>query len=99
LDPRRPIPLLPADACELLQRFIPVCRTQNYEARDKDLAASNNYTIGAKATYAFLPEGWKMFKRGTATLDISEIRFKYLDFTGHQGFQRHAGGRQLCARR
>jgi hypothetical protein len=58
----------------------------NYEGRDKDLAASKNYTIGAKATYAFLPEGWKLFKRGTATLDISEIRFKYLDFTNIKDF-------------
>ena len=33
-------------------------------ARDQDLAAQDNYTIGAKATYAFLPDGWKMFKRG-----------------------------------
>ena len=49
-------------------------------ARDQDLAASDNTTIGAKVTYAFLPDGWKMFKRGTATLDISRIRFKYLDF-------------------
>jgi hypothetical protein len=49
-------------------------------ARDQDLAASDNTTIGAKVTYAFLPDGWKIFKRGTATLDISRIRFNYLDF-------------------
>ncbi|MGA2777618.1 MAG: DUF3570 domain-containing protein [Steroidobacteraceae bacterium] len=66
--------------------LFPYVAAQNYEARDKDLAASNNYTIGAKATYAFLPEGWKMFKRGTATLDISEIRFKYLDFRDIKDF-------------
>ncbi len=28
-----------------------------FEARDKDLAAQDNYTIGAKVTYAFLPDG------------------------------------------
>ena len=38
-------------------------------------------TIGAKVTYAFLPDGWKFFKRGTATLDVSRIAFHYLDFT------------------
>jgi hypothetical protein len=27
-----------------------------------------------------LPDGWKMFKRGTATLDVSRIQIKYSDF-------------------
>ncbi len=53
---------------------------QNFMARDKELAAQKNVTVGAKATYAFLPEGWKFFKRGTATLDISRMRIKYSDF-------------------
>jgi Protein of unknown function (DUF3570) len=51
-----------------------------FEARDQDLAAQDNYTVGAKVTYAFLPDGWKMFKRATATLDVSRITFHYLDF-------------------
>jgi len=53
---------------------------QNFIGRDKDLAASRNTTIGAKATYAFLPDGWKFFKRGTVTVDLSRIQFKYDDF-------------------
>ena len=53
---------------------------QNFEGRDQDLAAAENTTIGAKVTYAFLPNGWKIFKRGTATLDVSRISFHYLDF-------------------
>jgi hypothetical protein len=60
--------------------IFPYAGYQNFEARDQDLAASENYTIGAKATYAFLPDGWKIFKRGTATLDISRVTFHYLDF-------------------
>src|SRR5271166_4694364 len=60
--------------------LFPFANSQNYMARDKDLAASKNTTVGAKATYAFLPEGWKLFKRGTATLDISRIQIKYGDF-------------------
>jgi Protein of unknown function (DUF3570) len=59
----------------------PFADAQNFMARDQDLAASENTTIGAKATYAFLTDGWKMFKRGTVTLDISRIQFHYLDFT------------------
>jgi hypothetical protein len=64
-----------------------------FEARDQDLAAQNNYTIGAKATYAFLPNGWKMFKRATVTFDASRITFHYLDFRNikyygvQQGYQ------------
>lgn len=52
----------------------------NFMARDKDLAAGQNISFGAKVTYAFLPEGWKFFKRGTVTLDVSRIQFKYDDF-------------------
>jgi hypothetical protein len=51
-----------------------------FEGRDQDLAAQDNYTIGAKATYAFLPNGWKMFKRATVTFDVSRVTFHYLDF-------------------
>jgi hypothetical protein len=51
-----------------------------FEGRDQDLAAQDNYTIGAKVTYAFLPNGWKIFKRATATFDISRITFHYTDF-------------------
>jgi hypothetical protein len=61
--------------------LFPFADSQNFMARDQDLAASENTTIGAKVTYAFLPNGWKMFKRGTVTLDISRIQFHYLDFT------------------
>jgi uncharacterized protein DUF3570 len=51
-----------------------------FEGRDQDLAAQDNYTIGAKATYAFLPNGWKIFKRATVTFDASRITFHYTDF-------------------
>jgi Protein of unknown function (DUF3570) len=61
--------------------LFPYADSQNFMARDQDLAASENTTIGAKATYAFLPNGWKIFKRGTVTLDVSRIAFHYLDFT------------------
>jgi hypothetical protein len=52
-----------------------------FEGRDQDLAAQDNYTIGAKATYAFLPNGWKFFKRATLTVDVSRVTFHYQDFT------------------
>jgi len=59
---------------------------QNFEARDQNLAALDNITVGAKVTYAFLPEGWSVFKRGTVTLDYSRIRFNYLDFRNIKDF-------------
>jgi hypothetical protein len=55
-------------------------REYRFEARDQDLAAQDNYTVGFKATYAFLPNGWKVFKRATVTFDASRIAFHYLDF-------------------
>jgi hypothetical protein len=54
--------------------------SQNFTARDQNLAALDNTTIGAKVTYAFLPDGWQVFKRGTVTADVSRIRFNYLNF-------------------
>jgi hypothetical protein len=72
--------------------IFPYANYQNFMARDQDLAASENTTIGAKVTYAFLPEGWKVFKRGTATLDISRIQFHYLDFRDIRDYNDTAAG-------
>ena len=58
----------------------PQANYQNFEGRDQNLASSENTTIGAKVTYAFLPNGWKIFKRATATFDVSRISYHYLDF-------------------
>jgi hypothetical protein len=60
--------------------LFPFAGSQNFEARDQNLATTTNYGAGLKATYAFLPDGWKIFKRGTVTGDVSRIRFKYGDF-------------------
>jgi hypothetical protein len=59
---------------------------QNFEARDQNLASQNNTTIGGKATWAFRPDGWLIFKRMTATVDISRIRFNYSDFRDIKDF-------------
>jgi hypothetical protein len=66
--------------------LFPFANSQNFTARDQDLAASDNTTIGGKVTWAFLPDGWKVFKRGTATLDVSRIRFNYSDFRDIRDF-------------
>jgi hypothetical protein len=67
-------------AANFYSDLFPFADSQNFTARDQNLAALDNTTIGAKVTYAFLPDGWRFFKRGTVTLDVSRIRFNYLDF-------------------
>jgi len=66
--------------------LFPFAGSQNFTARDQNLAALDNITLGAKVTYAFLPEGWKFFKRGTVTGDVSRIRFNYKDFRDIKDF-------------
>lgn len=53
---------------------------QNFEARDQNLAASTNNSVDAKVTWAFAPEGFLIFKRATASFDVTRIQFKYSDF-------------------
>jgi hypothetical protein len=66
--------------------LFPFAGSQNFTARDQNLASLDNSTIGAKVTYAFWPEGWKVFKRGTVTFDVSRIRFNYSDFRNIKDF-------------
>jgi hypothetical protein len=60
--------------------IFPFANSQNFEARDQNLAASTNNTIDAKVTWAFAPEGFLIFKRATTTVDVSRMQFKYRDF-------------------
>jgi len=68
------------DHADFYADSFPYANSQNFMGRDQDLASAKNTTIGGKVTYAFLPDGWKIFKRGTATFDVSRISFHYLDF-------------------
>jgi Protein of unknown function (DUF3570) len=74
-------------AANFYSDLFPFAGSQNFVARDQNLAALTNTTIGLKATYAFLPDGWKIFKRGTVTGDVSRIRFKYSDFRDIRDYQ------------
>jgi hypothetical protein len=73
-------------AASFYSDLFPFANSQNFTARDQNLAALDNITLGAKVTYAFLPEGWKFFKRGTVTGDVSRIRFNYHDFRDIKDF-------------
>ena len=74
------------NAASFYSDLFPFADSQNFTARDQNLAALNNTTVGAKVTYAFLPDGWKVFKRGTVTFDASRIRFNYQDFRNIKNF-------------
>jgi hypothetical protein len=60
--------------------LFPFANSQNFLARDQNLAASTNDTIDAKVTWAFAPQGFLVFKRATTSFDVSRIHFKYSDF-------------------
>jgi hypothetical protein len=77
LDLGRAVALLHAESRRFLFSDLFPYADEYFEGRDQDLAAQDNYTIGAKMTYAFLPNGWKMFKRATVTFDASRITFHY----------------------
>jgi Protein of unknown function (DUF3570) len=66
--------------------LFPFANSQNFEARDQNLAASTNNTIDGKVTWAFAPEGFLIFKRATASLDVTRIQFKYSDFRDIRDF-------------
>jgi hypothetical protein len=73
-------------AASFYSDLFPFAFSQNFTARDQNLAALDNTTIGGKVTYALLPDGWKVFKRGTVTADVSRIRFNYRDFRDIKDF-------------
>lgn len=76
--------------------LFPFANSQNFEARDRNLAASTNNSFGGKVTWAFSPEGFLIFKRSTVSLDLSRIQFKYGDFRDIKDYNNTpAGGRYL----
>ena len=72
--------------------LFPFVDSQNFVARDQNLAASTNNSIAGKATWAFAPEGFLIFKRATASLDISRIQFKYSDFRNIKDYNNTPAG-------
>ena len=60
--------------------LFPFLGSQNFVARDQNLAGQTNNSYGFKTTWAFAPQGFLIFKRATTTFDVSRIQFKYGDF-------------------
>lgn len=68
------------NAATFYSDLFPFAGSQNFEARDQNLAASTNNTFDGKVTWAFKPDGFLIFKRATASFDVTRIQFKYGDF-------------------
>jgi len=71
--------------------LFPFANSQNFEARDQNLAASTNDSIDGKVTWAFAPEGFLIFKRATASFDVTRIQFKYKDFRNIKDYNDNNG--------
>src|SRR6202171_14304 len=71
--------------------LFPFANSQNFEARDQNLAASTNNTFDGKVTWAFAPAGFLVFKRATASLDVTRIQFKYKDFRNIKAYNINNG--------
>jgi Protein of unknown function (DUF3570) len=71
--------------------LFPFANSQNFEARDQNLAASTNNSIDGKVTWAFAPEGFLIFKRATASVDVTRIQFKYKDFRNIKDYNDNNG--------
>jgi Protein of unknown function (DUF3570) len=54
---------------------------QNFMARDKELSAFTDNSLGAKLTYTFLPGGGRRLGRGTLNLVFDHAQFDYDNFT------------------
>jgi hypothetical protein len=72
--------------------LFPFANSQNFEARDQNLAASTNNTFDAKVTWAFAPEGFLIFKRATTSFDVTRIQFKYSDFRNIRSYNNTPAG-------
>jgi hypothetical protein len=71
--------------------LFPFANSQNFEARDQNLAASTNNSVDGKVTWAFAPEGFLIFKRATASFDVTRIQFKYKDFRNIKDYNDNNG--------
>ncbi len=63
------------------QDFFDPFAPQNHMARDKELSSYNSQTIGLNISYNVIPQGWRMFDKGTLNFSIDHMRYQYDDFS------------------
>ncbi len=61
--------------------IFPFQDSQNFLARDKELAAFSSTSIGAGASYSFGHEGFWLFSKGAASLAVDYVLFEYENFS------------------
>jgi hypothetical protein len=66
-------------AADFYADLFPFSQSQNFMARDKELATYTNHTIGGGVTYSF-NLGWGFLKRGEVSLLVDHMFFDYKDF-------------------
>lgn len=67
------------NAADFYSDLFPYANSQNFLARDKELATYQNHTLGAGVTYGF-NLGWGFLKRGEVSLLVDYMMFDYQDF-------------------
>ena len=67
-------------AASFYSDLFPRVNFQNFEARDRELAAFNSYTIGAGASYDFPIPRNKWINRSTVTLHFDHLLIDYKDY-------------------
>lgn len=67
-------------AASFYSDLFPRADFQNFQARDKELAASDNSSLGVSVTYDFMRAQRWFIKKGSASLDVDYIMYRYDDF-------------------
>ncbi|HEY5646791.1 MAG TPA: hypothetical protein VIS76_12650, partial [Pseudomonadales bacterium] len=66
-------------AADFYADLFPYADSQNFVARDKELATYTSHTVGAAVSYQF-NLGWGFLKRGEVSLMVDYMMFDYEDF-------------------
>jgi opacity protein-like surface antigen len=64
---------------DFYEDIFPYSQSQNFMARDKELASYQNHTVGAGISYEF-NLGWGFLNRGQVSLLVDYMMFDYQDF-------------------
>jgi len=67
-------------AADFYSDLFPYQQSQNFMARDKELASFATHTLGAGLSYEFAPDWMPFFKKGELNLFVDYMLFKYDDF-------------------
>jgi hypothetical protein len=69
------------NAANFYADLFPRANYQNYMARDKELAGSQNQSVGVALTYDFLRgNGWRWLRKSSVSLHYDHIMYRFKDF-------------------